>query len=150
MSAGLIPILTIGFLGQVLYNLFLMENYYDKNTKGISLVTGSGLVINLLVTLFTVDRYGVYSIAWATAAGFIAWAIMGYVFSKKYFLNFIDLTTIFTGLIVIIPVLFMSIYTPLDAYMIRFITIIIGFGLIVMFNYKNFLRVFSLIRHKYV
>ena len=150
MSAGLIPILTIGFLGQVLYNLFLMENYYDKNTKGISLVTGSGLVINLLVTLFTVDRYGVYSIAWATAAGFIAWAVMGYIFSKKYFLNFIDLTTIFTGLIVIIPVLFMSIYTPLDAYLLRFITITIGFGLIVMFNYKNFVRVVSLIRHTHV
>jgi O-antigen/teichoic acid export membrane protein len=147
-SAHLIPILALGFLGQVLYNLFLIENYYDKNTRYISLVTGTGLAINLLITLLTVDRYGVYSVVMASAAGFIAWSIMGYIFSKKHFLNYIDLKTIATGLLVIIPVFIMAIYTPLDAFMIRFTLLAVGFGVIVLFNYNHFTKVVTIMRNK--
>jgi len=132
----------------VLYSLFLIENYFDKNTRFISLVTGTGLAINLLVTLLTVDRFGVYAVAMASAAGFITWSIMGYVFSKKHFLNYIDLKTIAIGLLVIIPVFIVAIYTPLDAFMIRFALLALGFGAIVLFNYNHFTKVVTIIRNK--
>jgi O-antigen/teichoic acid export membrane protein len=147
-SAHLIPILALGFLGQVLYSLFLIENYYDKNTKHVSLVTGSGLAINLLVTLLTVDRFGVYAVAIASAAGFITWSIMGYILSKKHFLNYIDLKTIAKGLLIITPVFALAMFTPIDAFIIRFSLMALGFGTIVLFNYKNFVKILSIIRNR--
>lgn len=147
-SAHLIPVLALGFLGQVLYSLFLIENYYDKNTKRVSLVTGSGLAINLLITLLTVDRFGVYAVAMASAAGFITWSVMGYIFSKKYFLNYIDLKTIAAGLLIIIPIFILAVYTPLDAFIMRFSIITIGFGTIAIFNYHHFMKIVSIIRNR--
>ncbi len=147
-SAYLIPILALGFLGQVLYSLFLIENYYDKNTKRVSLVTGSGLAINLLVTLLTVNTLGVYAVAIASSAGFITLSVMGYIFSKKHFLNYIDLKTIAIGLLIIVPIFMLAVLTPLDAFIMRFLIITIGLGTITFFNYQHFIKIVSIIRNR--
>jgi O-antigen/teichoic acid export membrane protein len=149
-SAFLIPILAIGFLGQVLYSLFLIENYYDKNTRSVSLVTGTGLAINLIVTWLTVDKLGVYSVAWASASGFVAWAVMGYFFSKKQFLKYIDLKTIMTGVLIIIPTFVAAIYFPLNSYLIKFLAIAFGFGVILIVNYNHVLNILTIFKSRLI
>lgn len=149
-SANLIPILSLGFLGQVLYSIFLMENYYDKNTKSVSLITGLGLAINLLITFFTVDRLGVYSVALASTSGFITWAVIGYFFSKKHFLKYISLGTIALGIVLVIPIFFMAILLPLNSLLIRFIVIVIGLISIVSFNYSDFIQVIYILKRKWL
>lgn len=83
---ALVPILTLGFLAQVLYIIFIIEIFYSKKTKYISLVTSSGLAINILFSVLFVEEYGYLGIAWANTLGFIAWAIMAQIifYQKSY------------------------------------------------------------------
>lgn len=132
-SAELIPILALGFIGQVAYMLFLQESYYDKNTKSVSLITGSGLTVNLIVTIVGVNQFGVYAIAWANSAGFITWAVVSYLLSKKHFLNYIKLKSILIGLVGVITTFFFSIYVDLNNLLFRLIILLAGFALLFIF-----------------
>lgn len=136
-SSGLIPILALGFLGQVLYMFFVQERFYDKKTKFISLVTGLGLAANLIVTILTVSEYGVYSIAFAYMSGFVTWAIAGYLLSDKYFLNFIDVKTILYGLLIAALILIAAIYIPYQDYLVRITALA---GVLVIMAATNFKR----------
>jgi O-antigen/teichoic acid export membrane protein len=137
-SAELIPILALGFIGQVSYMLFLQESYYDKNTKSVSLITGSGLTVNLIVTILGVNQYGVYAIAWAYSAGFITWAIVGFLLSKKHFFKYIKIETFLIGLLIIISSFFLSIYIELDNFLLRTIISVIATMLaFFILNIKN-------------
>ena len=129
-SAELIPILALGFIGQVAYMMFLQESYYDKNTKSVSLITGSGLAVNLIVTIVGVNQFGVYAIAWANSAGFITWAVVSYLLSKKHFLNYIKLKSILIGLVGVITTFFFSIYVDLNNLLFRLIILLAGFVLV--------------------
>lgn len=134
-SAELIPILALGFIGQVAYMLFLQESYYDKNTKSVSLITGSGLAVNLIVTIVGVNQFGVYAIAWAYSAGFLTWAIVSYLLSKKHFLNYIKIEHILIGLIAVFITYFLSVYIDLNNLIYRLVVLFIGF-LLFYFLYK--------------
>lgn len=129
-SANLVPILAIGFIGQVLYMLFLQESFYDKNTKNISLITGLGLTVNLVITILSVNKYGVYSIAWAYAGGFVTWAIVGYFLSQKHFLNYIKKDFILIGLVTIVITYFLSVYIDLNNLIYRIIVLSVGYLLL--------------------
>lgn len=118
-SVSLIPILSISFISQVLYMFFLNENYYDKNTKNVSIVTGVGLVVNLLVTIITVNWLKELGVAIAFAMGFIARAVMGYFLSKRHFTQYLPIKSIIIGTLVSLLVLFIGIYLPTNSYLIR-------------------------------
>ena len=81
--APLIPILSVGFLGKVFYMIFSSEMFYQAKTKYISLITGSGMALNLLVAFFTVKKMGAYGIAWADSLCYIVWAIIAFIFFIK-------------------------------------------------------------------
>jgi O-antigen/teichoic acid export membrane protein len=137
-SAELIPILALGFIGQVVYMLFLQENYYNKNTKSVSIITGSGLTVNLIITIVGVNQFGVYAIAWAYSAGFITWAFVGFLLSKKHFLNYIKLESILTGLVGVITTFYLSIYIDINNLLFRTLILLAGFSLVFIFYFiKN-------------
>jgi O-antigen/teichoic acid export membrane protein len=136
-SANLVPILAIGFIGQVLYMLFLQESFYDKNTKNISLISGLGLIVNLVITILSVNKYGVYSIAWAYAGGFVTWAIVGYFLSQKHFLNYIKKDFILIGLFTIVITYFLSVYIDLNNLIYRIIVLCVGYLLLTLLYFKK-------------
>ncbi len=111
-SASLIPILSIGFMGQLAYSFFMMEKFYDKQTRYVSMVTIFGLVVNLLVTIICVESFGVFAIAYAYSAGFVSWAVAGYFLSGRQFLQYINLQTILIGLVFSIGVFLFTYNIP--------------------------------------
>jgi O-antigen/teichoic acid export membrane protein len=120
-SAVLVPILAIGFIGQVAYLLFVQESFYVKKTKNISLITGLGLLLNLLITILFVKNYGVFSIAWAYACGFITWGIVGFFVSNKQFIKYIKFQNILFGFLFVIIVFLFSVFTDLNSIYIRLV-----------------------------
>lgn len=147
-SSKLIPILGVGFIGQIAYMFFLQERFYDKKTKFVSIITGLGLVVNLVVTLLTVNQFGVYSIAVAYSSGFITWAIAAYIFSDKHFVKYISLSKIFTGVILVALTLLVSTYASINAYTIRILALIILMLLILAINYKEVSKLLYLQKNK--
>lgn len=78
----LIPVIGLGFLGQVLYMLQSSDLYYSKRTSVIPLITGLGLMVNLSIAYFTVKQFGATGVAWASSLGFITWAVVSYRLSR--------------------------------------------------------------------
>jgi O-antigen/teichoic acid export membrane protein len=80
-AAPLVRILAVGLLGQAVYLLMVPEIFYQKKTWMISLITFVGVVVNIGMSMLLVARFGVYGVAWATAAGQIGSGIMGGIMS---------------------------------------------------------------------
>jgi O-antigen/teichoic acid export membrane protein len=118
-AADLVPILAIGFLGQVFYLLFISEIFYNKKTKYISLITGIGVVVNLVVTILLIDVLGVYAITWANGLGFIAWAVAAYLYSDKEFLRYFKANNIVLAIFVAAITVTLSIVLQKDAIVLR-------------------------------
>lgn len=74
----LIPIIGLGFLGQILYMLQSSDLYYLKRTSIIPVITGLGLLVNLIISYFSVSRFGATGVAWASSIGFVTWAVVSY------------------------------------------------------------------------
>jgi O-antigen/teichoic acid export membrane protein len=70
-AAALVPILAVGFLGQVLYALASPEMFYVKRKWLPAIVTSSNIGTTIVLSLLLVGRYGAAGIAWASVAGTI-------------------------------------------------------------------------------
>ena len=68
-AASLVPILALGFLGQLLYTLMSPEMFFRKSKWMPPLVTGSNLVTTLAMSVMLVGPYGAHGIAVASVAG---------------------------------------------------------------------------------
>lgn len=87
-SIPLIPIIGIGFLGQVMYMLQVSDLFYSKRTSVIPLITGAGMVVNITVAYFLVKQFGAIGVGWASTLGFITWALVSFILSNKLHLYF--------------------------------------------------------------
>jgi O-antigen/teichoic acid export membrane protein len=139
-SADLIPILAIGFIGQVFYMLFTAEIFYNKKTKFISVITGIGVVVNLSVTIIFIDTLGVYAITWANSLGFIAWAVAAYFYSNKEFLKYFKAKNIVLALLVTSITVILSFILQKDAILLRslIVTCIVIFFILRFKLHKNY------------
>ena len=82
-SAGIVPILCLGFLGQTVYSVFAPEIYYSKRTYLVPLVSGTSLIVTILITVLTVKEYGAFGIAWATSLGILSMAVTSILLSQR-------------------------------------------------------------------
>lgn len=55
-----------------------------KDTKSMGIATGTGAVVNVLLNLATVYRYGAMGAAWATAVSYCVMCFMAYAFVRKH------------------------------------------------------------------
>lgn len=82
-AAPLLPILTIGFLGQTLYTLLGTEIFYSKKTWLVPFVSAASILATVVVTILTAKRFGAQGVAWATSGGLVAAAVVAIVFSVR-------------------------------------------------------------------
>jgi O-antigen/teichoic acid export membrane protein len=83
-SAGrLIPVLSLGFLGQVLHSLFAVEVYYSKKTYIVPAVSAIAAAVTIAVTVLTVREYGELGMAWAMSLGTLTSALVGGVVANR-------------------------------------------------------------------
>ncbi len=123
-SADLVPILAIGFIGQVFYMLFTVEIFYNKKTKFISLITGIGVIVNLIITITFIDTLGIYAITWANSLGFIAWAVAAYFYSGKEFLRYFKAKNIGLAILVAAITVALSLMLQKDAIFLRSLIVV--------------------------
>jgi len=79
----MLPILTLAFVGRTIYHISLVEIFYEKKTRFISIITISGLLCNILICILFVSDFGVYALCWAYAISFMIWAIFAYLYKRK-------------------------------------------------------------------
>ena len=108
-SAVLVPIMSLGFVGQVLYLFFIQETFYSKKTKYISVITGTGLLVNLLLTSILVEDLGVNALAIAYSSNFVVTALVSLLYSDKVYMRFISNNKIVLGIIFITIIFIISI-----------------------------------------
>lgn len=65
-----------GFLGSICLA--------HKDSKSMGIATGTGAVINVVLNLATVGKYGAMGAAWATAVSYCVMCFMAYMFVKKH------------------------------------------------------------------
>jgi O-antigen/teichoic acid export membrane protein len=82
-AVPLVRILAFGFLGQAIYLLLTPEIFYQKKTWMISLVSLTGVVVNVLTALVLLKRYGPAGIAWAAVFGQVSSGILAGLFSLR-------------------------------------------------------------------
>lgn len=82
-AISLIPIIALGFLGQVLYMLQATDLFYTKRTSLVPIVTGSGFIVNIIISVLLVKNYGAVGVAIANSAGFISCAFISFVLTDK-------------------------------------------------------------------
>lgn len=79
----MIPILAIAFFGRTIYHISVAEIFYQKKTKVVSIITISGLLINIALCYILVQPYGSIALCWAFSASFLVWAIIAYLYKRK-------------------------------------------------------------------
>jgi len=131
----LIPILSVGFIFQVIYNLFGLEIYYSKKTFWVTFMAVFSASSNLFIVFLFVDYIGVYSLVIGMIVAQLIVAILGVWLSKKrvnipYNITFFIKSSILVSLLVIIFFSFkLNIEMGLEA------DILIGLSLIGTFIY---------------
>lgn len=82
-ASQIIPILSLGFLGQMLYLLTTSELFYNKRTARMVMISLPGTIINLSIVLLFVGDYNEYALAWGSSIGLLAMGAAGIVFYLK-------------------------------------------------------------------
>lgn len=82
-AAPLVRVLAIGFLGQAIYLLLTPEIFYQRKTWMISLVSFSGVAINVVVALMLVKRLGAAGVAWASVLGQLCSGVLAGLLSLR-------------------------------------------------------------------
>lgn len=83
-SATIVPVLCCTFIWQIIYFLSVLELFYTKNNRFVSLMSVCVLVANILITLIFVKKYGPEALAWGQFIGFFCMALVANLISKKY------------------------------------------------------------------
>jgi len=83
-SASIVPVLCCTFIWQIIYYLSIVELFYTKNNRFVSLMSVSVLIANTLITLIFVKKYGPEALAWGQFIGFFCMALVANFISKKY------------------------------------------------------------------
>lgn len=87
-GAFLIPILNIGFLGEVFYILYGQEVFFNKKTRWVPFITAASIIFNLLIVMTLTKTFGVAALAAGLSIGFVASAVVGTILTIKYLKGF--------------------------------------------------------------
>jgi O-antigen/teichoic acid export membrane protein len=100
-SIPLIPIIGIGFLGQMMYMLQVSDLFYSKRTFVVPLITGAGVVVNVAIAYLLVEQFGAIGIAWASSSGFVVWFLISGTLAK-YKINIFNFSFLLLSSVVFI------------------------------------------------
>jgi len=82
---GIIPLILGGYFFFGLYNQFAVGFHIKKITHHLPQATISGAVLNILLNLFLIPKFGYWGAAYATISSYFLIALILYIKSKKYF-----------------------------------------------------------------
>ncbi len=80
-----IPIVVLAYMTQGLYALTSIGISISKKTTYFPVMTLSAAVVNVVLNILWIPRFGVEGAAWATVAGYGLMAVMGIYFGNKHY-----------------------------------------------------------------
>jgi O-antigen/teichoic acid export membrane protein len=82
-AAPLMPILAIGFLGMMAYNLLGPEIFYQKRTWLLPVIVYGSAAVDITISVLTAETYGAVGVAWASTARLLMTAAVAGVISCR-------------------------------------------------------------------
>ena len=82
---GIVPVILLGYLFNGLYVNFMAGIYIEKKTSHLPYITGIGAVINVVVNLLLIPRFGMFGAAWATFFAYAGMALTIYFVSHRFY-----------------------------------------------------------------
>lgn len=84
-SIPLIPILTTAYIFRGLYCFSANGIFYIEKTKLIPVITISAALINVMLNMIFIPKFGIYAAAWNTVISYFITFVLSFYFSQKYF-----------------------------------------------------------------
>ena len=109
----LVPILIASYIFRGFYCFFINPIFFLKKVSWIPIITIFGGVMNVLINVLFIPKYGIVIAAWSTLVAFSFTALFAYVLSKKF--NAISVSWSF-----IIEIFFLGLCLTLLFYNIKF------------------------------
>jgi O-antigen/teichoic acid export membrane protein len=82
-AAPLMPILAIGFLGMMAYNLLGPEIFYRKRTWLLPVIVYGSAAVDITISVLTAETYGATGVAWASTARLLITALIAGIISCR-------------------------------------------------------------------
>lgn len=115
-SIPFIPILAIAYVFRGLYCFATNGIFYVEKTKVMPIITITAALLNIILNLLFIPRFGIYAAAWNTVISYFITFILAYYFSEKYYsikfpwLNMARVSLLF-GIVYIITLVFDKVVT---------------------------------------
>lgn len=81
----IVPIVLGAYLFNGWYTNFIVGVYIEKKTKSLLLLTGAGVVVEVVLCLILVPKIGIAGGAWATLAAYLSMSIALLIFINRYY-----------------------------------------------------------------
>ena len=82
---GIVPIVLVGYLFNGIFVNLMAGIYIEKKTSHLPYITGIGAVINVVVNLLLIPKFGMFGAAWATFFAYAGMALAIYIVSQRYY-----------------------------------------------------------------
>ena len=147
-ALNVIPPVICGFVFQLVYSLYVNIETYEKKTIFIALGTIIAAIINVVLNLIFIPKFGYVAAAYTTFAGYVVLFLIHFYFVKrlgKTFwydskFNFIYLT-VFSLVLISLKVIY-------RLYLVRYFIIILLFFTFALFYLKNRKEIIRAIKTK--
>ncbi|UCB56939.1 MAG: oligosaccharide flippase family protein [Candidatus Omnitrophota bacterium] len=83
-SIALIPILAIAYIFRGLYCFGANNLFFLEKTKFIPVITITAAIINVVLNLIFIPKFGIFAAAWTTVVSYFITFLLAYIFSQKY------------------------------------------------------------------
>ncbi|MGI6226643.1 MAG: lipopolysaccharide biosynthesis protein [Peptococcales bacterium] len=132
----LIPPVVLASFFIFLYSISVDLEYYYKSTKIIAANTFIAALVNLILNFIFIPRYGALAASYTTVVAYIISFAIHYREARKLDSELFPINIYIKPILIIIFIV-ISTYMLMDHGLERWLILIIGFGLYVLFSIKN-------------
>ncbi|MDU6359655.1 MAG: oligosaccharide flippase family protein [Clostridiales bacterium] len=131
----IIPLIVLSYYIVFLYSFPVNLEFYYKNTKYIPIGTVGSAIINIILSLIFVPRYGLLAAASATLISYVALFIFHYIVVTK-FMQQKDVNTKYYLIgIVVVCATMLGFYLVQDQILVRYgLIVVMGLGIVIFRN----------------
>jgi O-antigen/teichoic acid export membrane protein len=118
-AAPLVPIIALGFLASIAYNLLAQEIFFQKKTWLLPVIVYCSAAADIGISVLTAEKYGAVGVAWGSAVRLVLTALIAGVISCRLsripYAWFSMVRAIICGCLVVVPLLLLMPRNPLLA-----------------------------------
>ena len=126
-----LPVLMGAYLVQGLYGFALDAILYEKQTRWVPVITFSAGLLNVLLNMLLIPRYGIYAAAWTTLASFFLCFAMAWGLTRRFYPLIFQWRTLLGTLGMLILFLIFGLNLPVES---TGLSLLLKCGLILLYG----------------